>query len=241
LERDNFGQWIPLSMVVLSALVMAWFGWQQLREPATSTQISGPAVAERPAENRSAEPADPLDEAGAPRTLTEAYSSASAAAENQPEVMDGAEEDRRRLSRSVSEFTAQDDNARSQAMGQEQGQGKEQELAAVQPVAERQSARPDDSPDRSDARPRKSGRSVMEPHVAKPISYWELPQGIRDNLPNIKITVLVFSERAQDRFLLANGQRMTEKDELVSGLVLDEIRRDGAVFLYRNYRFLVKG
>jgi hypothetical protein len=30
-------------------------------------------------------------------------------------------------------------------------------------------------------------------------------------------------------------------DELTDGVVLDEIRRDGAVFTYRKYRFLVKG
>ncbi len=76
--------------------------------------------------------------------------------------------------------------------------------------------------------------------LQKPISYWELPQGIRDNLPEIKITVLVYAENPDDRFLLSNGQRMVEKDELDGGLVLDEIRKDGAVFLYRNYRFLVK-
>jgi hypothetical protein len=32
-----------------------------------------------------------------------------------------------------------------------------------------------------------------------------------------------------------------EKEELAPGVILDEIRRDGAVFSYRNYRFLVKG
>ena len=85
------------------------------------------------------------------------------------------------------------------------------------------------------------GQSSLEPHVAEPISYWELPQGVRDNLPEIKITVLVYADKPDDRFLLTNGQRMAEKDELQSGLVLDEIRRDGAIFLYRKYRFLVKG
>jgi general secretion pathway protein B len=68
-----------------------------------------------------------------------------------------------------------------------------------------------------------------------------LPQGVRDNLPEIKITVLVYAEEPDDRFVLTNGQRLAEKDELQSGLVLDEIRRDGAIFLYRKYRFLVKG
>ena len=81
----------------------------------------------------------------------------------------------------------------------------------------------------------------MQPYIAEPVSYWELPQGVRDNLPDFKITVLVYAEKPGDRFLLLNGQRMAEKDELQSDLTLLEIRRDGAVFQYRNYRFLVKG
>ena len=81
----------------------------------------------------------------------------------------------------------------------------------------------------------------LKPHIAEPISYWELPQGVRDTLPEIKITVLVFAEEPENRFLLTNGQRLVEKDELDDGLVLDEIRRDGAIFMYRKYRFLVKG
>jgi general secretion pathway protein B len=77
--------------------------------------------------------------------------------------------------------------------------------------------------------------------ASEPITYWELPQGVRDSLPELRISVLVYAEQPQDRFLLVSGQRMVEKDEYEGGVVLDEIRRDGAVFLYRKYRFLVKG
>jgi hypothetical protein len=84
-------------------------------------------------------------------------------------------------------------------------------------------------------------RPGIEPHISEPISYWELPQAIREGMPEIKITVLVYSVNPGDRFLLANGQRVVEKEELDGGLVLDEIRKEGAVFLYRNYRFLLKG
>jgi general secretion pathway protein B len=80
-----------------------------------------------------------------------------------------------------------------------------------------------------------------QPPVTEPISFWELPQGVRDTLPELRITVLVYAERPEDRFLLLGGQRLREKDEYQEGVVLDEIRRDGAVFLYRNYRFLIKG
>jgi general secretion pathway protein B len=86
-----------------------------------------------------------------------------------------------------------------------------------------------------------SGRSRVEPHIAEPISYWELPQGVRDNLPDFNITVMVYADNPADRFLLIDGDRLVEKEEWDSGVVLDEIRRDGAIFKYRKYRFLVKG
>jgi hypothetical protein len=82
--------------------------------------------------------------------------------------------------------------------------------------------------------------SRLLPHESEPISFWQIPQALRDGLPEFRINVLVYAEKKEDRFLLINGQRLVEKEELTDGVVLDEIRRDGAVFLYRNYRFLVK-
>ena len=73
------------------------------------------------------------------------------------------------------------------------------------------------------------------------MSYWALPQGVRDSLPEFRISVLVFADKPEDRFLLINGTRLKEQEELQSGVVLDEIRREGAVFRARNYRFLVSG
>ncbi len=73
-----------------------------------------------------------------------------------------------------------------------------------------------------------------------PISYWELPSSVRQDLPEFKISVLVYADHPEDRFILLNGRRQTEGDEFQPGLVLQEIRRDGAVFSYRLYRFLVR-
>jgi hypothetical protein len=71
------------------------------------------------------------------------------------------------------------------------------------------------------------------------ITYWQLPATVRGELPEFRISVLVYAERAEDRFILLNGKRLMEGDSYMSGLVMDEIRRDGAVFSYRLYRFLV--
>jgi hypothetical protein len=58
-------------------------------------------------------------------------------------------------------------------------------------------------------------------------------------MPDLRITVLVYADSPEDRFVLVSGRRLVEQDTL-EGVLLDEIRRDGAVFQYRNYRFLVR-
>lgn len=73
-----------------------------------------------------------------------------------------------------------------------------------------------------------------------PISYWELPDAVREQVPEIKFSVLVFADIPADRFVLMNGQRLGEGDSYQEGLVVKEIRRDGVVFSYRLYQFLVR-
>jgi hypothetical protein len=54
------------------------------------------------------------------------------------------------------------------------------------------------------------------------------------------VSVLVYAENPQDRFLLVNGQRLREQESLDDGLLLLEIQRDRAIFSYRDYRFQLK-
>ncbi len=85
-----------------------------------------------------------------------------------------------------------------------------------------------------------TGSEPFEPQAPEPISYWELPDAVRAQVPEIKFTVLVYARRPQDRFVLIDGQRLTEGDALPSGPKIVEIRLDGVVFSYRLYHFLVK-
>ena len=77
-------------------------------------------------------------------------------------------------------------------------------------------------------------------YIPEPISYWELPDAIRTEVPEIRFTVLVYANNPEDRFVLINGQRLGEGDSFQTGLVVEEIRRDGVVFSYRLYQFLVE-
>ena len=76
--------------------------------------------------------------------------------------------------------------------------------------------------------------------MTEPISYWQLPQSVRDSLGELRVSVLVYAENPQDRFLLVNGQRLREQESLEDGLLLLEIQRDRAIFSYRDYRFQLK-
>ena len=202
---------------------MAWFGWQQFAAPEPVDLVSEPAMVDERAEPEA-------------RTMTEKFQGEP---ENQP-VSDAGEkmqdEDRKQqLKQSFDQFAAEpEDEAEMpepEAMLEE---------TAAEPAA-RNSVANEDAGEEEDTDEAKDAGGAMEPHIAEPISYWELPQGVRDNMPEIRITVLVFAVEPENRFLLANGERYMEKDELDSGLVLDEIRRDGAVFKYRKYRFILKG
>jgi general secretion pathway protein B len=248
-SKRSMNHWIPISLVALSAIVIAWFGWQQFREPGTGivmeTAEEVVQSGEQPAPRIGTEPSPPgtQEEDGRIR----------------PGLMAGRTrgEDRAKLNRSFSEYEAesQDRVPVAQAGGQEENT----RPAPLQP-ADNPPVKQDESLSQRAAEPRDQppvrpvvkstrpepaaegpGRSKLKPHISEPISFWALPQGVRDALPEIKITVLVYAENPEDRFLLTNGQRLVEKEELQSGIVLDEIRRDGAVFLYRNYRFLIKG
>jgi general secretion pathway protein B len=73
-----------------------------------------------------------------------------------------------------------------------------------------------------------------------PISYWELPDTVRAEVPEMSFSVLVYATRPADRFVLVNGKRLQEGDSYRQGLVVKEIRRDGVVFSYRLYQFLVE-
>jgi len=89
-------------------------------------------------------------------------------------------------------------------------------------------------------KPPKAKSEKYHPGDPAPIGYWELPDSIRAEVPEIKFSVLVFAADPADRFVLINGQRLGQGDSAQPGLKVKEIRREGVVFSYRVYQFLVE-
>ena len=83
-------------------------------------------------------------------------------------------------------------------------------------------------------------KTEFRPQEPAPISYWELPDSVRADIPEIKFSMLVYASDPADRFVLSNGQRLKEGDSYQQGLVVEEIQREGVVFSYRLYRFVVE-
>lgn len=219
------GNLVPGLLIVLSAIVMAWFGWQQYTAPEPVDAAAEPAVA-----STREEPAPVVSKAkdSRPRTPTENYQAPADSPPGSQSVDSGNNAtEAQKLQQSVEQFVAEQDSEAEPATT-------EPDITADAEDAMEQLAQAQEPEVQSDD-------PGLAPHIAEPISYWELPQGVRDDLPEIRISVLVYAEKPADRFLLSNGQRLVENDELDGGVVLEEIRRDGAVFTYRKYRFLVKG
>lgn len=218
-EKMSIQRWLPVVMIIAAVSAMSWFGWKQYREPEMETVSGTPAVSQRQQAEVPGAGDEPVP-VKTDRTPVESFT----APEEETALVDSsagkqAEQRGQELARSVSQFekpAEKNDEPEPSAAAQV-------ELPTPAPV-KRQSIQ----------------STAIQPHVSAPISYWELPQNVRDSLPEFNITVMVYAEEPKNRFLLVNGQRMVEK-EVLDGVELEEIQRDGAVFRYRNYRFLVKG
>ena len=106
------------------------------------------------------------------------------------------------------------------------------------PVGEAQ--KPVQKPVPAAASPKQESAAEQSPLHASitPLMLFQLPKTVREEIPDIHITMQVYSEQIEQRFALVNGRRLKQGDTLATGLELVEIRRKGLVFSYRNYRFV---
>lgn len=62
----------------------------------------------------------------------------------------------------------------------------------------------------------------------------------RTDLPPLRLNMHVFAEAADRRFVMIDGRRLTEGDQIATDVVLKTIRRDGAVLEIRGHRVLIE-
>lgn len=74
--------------------------------------------------------------------------------------------------------------------------------------------------------------------AAPQVQKWhELSPQVRDAIPDISLSMLIYSTKPGERWININGAKRREGDEISAGLKLDEITPDGAILNYRGRRF----
>lgn len=91
-----------------------------------------------------------------------------------------------------------------------------------------------------DGEPPEEAEADWAPERADYLDIWELPLEVRRELPELNLSIHVFSVEVSERFVLINGERRLEGESLGEGARLAEISRQGAVIDFRDYRFLLK-
>ena len=67
---------------------------------------------------------------------------------------------------------------------------------------------------------------------------WELPYATRKDIPELSLTMHVYTADPAQRFVVVKGDRHAEGDDLGDGLKLAEIRPEGVVLDYKGQRFV---
>ena len=77
------------------------------------------------------------------------------------------------------------------------------------------------------------------PQKGKAMNMQELPDSIRNSLPELKMTVHSYDELPQSRFAIINNKMIKEGQYLVPELKLEQITPKGAILNYSSHRFLL--
>ena len=241
--------WVAVVLVLLAIGIMSWMGLEQYRAP--EDMLAGNAGAPEAAENQPAPESDPevtlnaepgtssgnlLPRVSGPvagnQTQTQSSTSQGNPADEPPQAAQP------RVGRDLRDYVATDSEATARSEPVQDVATQQRQVAGIE-LEGRKPVEFSTDPSRQSPDQTVSG-SAASPYEPDIISYWQVPEATREGLPDLKISVLVYAEQAENRFLLLNGERMREGDSLENGLRLEEIRRDRAIFMYRDYRFYLK-
>jgi general secretion pathway protein B len=81
---------------------------------------------------------------------------------------------------------------------------------------------------------------ASRPAAAAPAlpTVWDLPYSTRKDIPELALTMHVYSDQPSDRFVVIKGERHVEGDDLGDGVMLREIDPDGMVLEFKGQRFV---
>jgi len=80
-------------------------------------------------------------------------------------------------------------------------------------------------------------QGLSKPAVRPEPKWHELAPQVQDAIPNMSVSMLVYSRNPGERWININGAKRREGQEVSSGLKVEEITPDGAIFSYQGQRF----
>ena len=82
-----------------------------------------------------------------------------------------------------------------------------------------------------------TGASLARPADLHEVKWQDLPPRILYALPDLSVSMLIYSKNPGDRWININGSKKREGEEISAGLRLEEITPKGSIFSYQGYRF----
>ena len=83
----------------------------------------------------------------------------------------------------------------------------------------------------------KASQEIPPPVPNRTYSLAELPQGLKQQLPALSLSLTVHSDDRASRLATVNGQTVREGQTLSEGVRVEEILPDSVVFTFQGYRF----
>lgn len=121
---------------------------------------------------------------------------------------------------------------------EESAQREDEREDTRQPEREASSPAGEQAPEPGGQEP-EAGSEALNDEVAEYVRAWELPLSVRRSLPDLTLTIHVYSPDEAERFVLINGERHVAGDEIDGARIVD-IRREGAIVDFRSHRFLLE-
>jgi len=121
-------------------------------------------------------------------------------------------------------------------------QSKIQEQPAVKKAAQPQTSQPALNPGVPASAPSTVSPDVKPvqndpaPVPGKIYQSGDLPASLRQNLPAVTMSIFMYSEDPASRMVRINGQTLREGQYISDGLKVEEIKPDGVILNYKNYR-----
>lgn len=100
-------------------------------------------------------------------------------------------------------------------------------------------ALPASSPARAAKPPAEPAAAAAAGTPAVPLKYSELPPGIRQQIPELNVSGVVYAESSKEWILLVNDRLLTRGSSVTPDVRVEEVGASSAIFSFRGTRFRV--